>query len=485
MPEVPGSIGRTSWRACAALGMVALCLRAPRMVSRWDEITLAYAAYAEPAAARLGAGAGVDALTGWMGLHPPLWPLLHGMLEHLWPAPSAWMGLSVLASAAAAALVTRVGGPLAGLLMAVAPLQLAYAAEVHNYPLGVAFVALVLAVARGPWWALALAAVGAGWTHLLSGGIACGVVVERAARTRDRDAARLLGAVLLGLLPIAAGAVGKMGQDSTFSQPTLDVGAWLDLVWENTGWLGLALGVAGLLGLRRVTLGALLGGLAVFGAALFSGAAAGHQRPYFILLAPILLLSAGQWGQRRGRWASLALALLALARLPGVVQEEGQRLQAIAADAQAVRAIDHALSHAEPGDTLWLVAPALQADDDKTATSPVLARLSPWTPMPAARPVAFEYADWRYGQPRHYQGLVVHTSTELYEGPFDHVAGAVLSRSGRVWVVLYEHGPAAGLMERVERVLRPYARTATRFPVASGLGDDHLWLLTGIEGAAP
>ena len=349
----------------------------------------------------------------------------------------------------------------------VAALQLAYAAEVHNYPL-VAFVALVLAVARGPWWALALAAVGAGWTHLLSGGIACGVVVERAARTRDRDAARLLGAVLLGLLPIAAGAVGKMGQDSTFSQPTLDVGAWLDLVWENTGWLGLALGVAGILGLRRVTLGALLGGLAVFGAALFSGAAAGHQRPYFILLAPILLLSAGGGASAAGsgrRSPSPSRPRGCLGWSGGGAAPPGDRGGRAGRPRHrppvARRARRHPLARGAR-------TPGRRQDGDVPCPGAPLAL----DPDARGAPVAFEYADWRYGQPRHYQG----------RGPHLHgaVRGALRPCRGSGAVPVGARGwcctstDSGGLMERVERVLRPYARTATRFPVASGLGDDHL-----------
>jgi hypothetical protein len=143
------------------------------------------------------------------------------------------------------------------------------------------------------------------------------------------------------------------------------------------------------------------------------------------------------------------------------------------------RAVDEVLAASEPGDVVWLVAPALQPDDDKTATSKVLSHMTPWTPMPMDARVDFEYRDWRYGQPRRWRGRTVHTSTELYAGPFDHVAAEALDRGATIWVVLYEHGPATGLDQRVERVLQPYAAAGSIWPVEQGLGDDLLWQVLG------
>ena len=82
--------------------------------------------------------------------------------------------------------------------------------------------------------------------------------------------------------------------------------------------------------------------------------------------------------------------------------------------------------------------------------------------MPITRPVDFEYKDYRYGQPRRIDGIDVHTSTELESAPFDHVARAALDRGQRVWLVLYDHGPASGLEARVRRVLSPYDVVWTR-----------------------
>jgi len=479
-------------RVVAAMGGLALALRAPRIWARWDEITLAYAAYPEPTLSALRSGDLGGALTQWMGLHPPLWPLVHAVTELVAPSPLVWMGLSVGASVAAVALVTRAGGWAAGLALAVGPLQLAYAAEVNNYPLAVAMVALSLAAARGPWGLLAAAAVLAGWTHLLAGAAAGGVVLWRASRVERGTAARLLAATTLGLLPIAAGALRRMGESGTFTQPDLPLDGWLAMVWGAAGGPGLALagvGLAGLVWRRRdpvaasalAALGPL--GLALV-AALLSGAAAPHQRPYLLLLAPPLALGVGQVA-RLGRLAGGGVALLC-AGLAVVAATDNLRLHIdLRAQQSAPRAIDRALEGSAPGDVLWLVSPALQADDDKTATSAVLWRLGPAAWLPIAQPVDFEYRDWRYGQPRAWRGRTVHTSTELYAGPFDHAVGPAVAAGRRVWVVLYDHGPATGLDARVARLLRPYAVTEQRLPTEHGLGDDHLFVVSGLRGAAP
>ena len=129
------------------------------------------------------------------------------------------------------------------------------------------------------------------------------------------------------------------------------------------------------------------------------------------------------------------------------------------------------LAEAREGDTLWLLAPALRPDDDKTATAPVLWRLRPWRAMPIARPVPFDYVDYRYGQPRKWGPLTVHTSVELSDDIFDQVVGATLAEGGRAWLVLYEHAPATGLAARVARTLRPYETMSwqVEFPAQPGM----------------
>ena len=158
-----------------------------------------------------------------------------------------------------------------------------------------------------------------------------------------------------------------------------------------------------------------------------------------------------------------------------------QRVSAVMDDLERERGVDVALADTRPGDTVWLVSPALQTDDDKTASSGVLWRMRPWLSTPIARPDTFEYKDYRYGHPRHVDGRIVHTSTELYEAPFDHIAQAALARGQQVVVVLYDHSPATGLVERIERVLQPYTVSWQEVGEDRGLGRDKVASVTGLQ----
>ena len=57
----------------AAALIIGGLLRTMRVCARWDELTLAYAAYMEPLAESLGAGHPTALLGSWIGLHPPLY----------------------------------------------------------------------------------------------------------------------------------------------------------------------------------------------------------------------------------------------------------------------------------------------------------------------------------------------------------------------------------------------------------------------------
>lgn len=467
-----------------------LGLRALRVVARWDELTLAYAAYAEPVADALGRGQLLRAATTWVGLHPPLHPLLLGLSELVAPVPLLWLGGSAALSLLAVALVGREGGPLAAAVLATSPLQLADAAEVNNYPLATFSLALVLAAARGPWPALALAATLACWSHVLAGAGAAGVVLWRAAQAGPPDErGRLLLASALGAAPVVVGGLRRALEPGTFTQ---QAGAWQD-------WLGMAAGAVGLEGLllaplvalgllwrRGPALAAFLPVALVLGLALLTGAAAPHQRPYLGLLGPAAAVAVGAAvGRLPGRGARLAFAVVVLllcgGRAARGLPDQLAALRSIQADLHRERALDRALARSVPGDSLWVVVPALQPDDDKSATGPLMWRLPPWTPMPIARPVAFEYGDYRYGQPRDFRGRTIHTSTELSEVALDHVASAALAR-GRLFVVLADHGPAAGLRARVERALRPYGPQVEEVGEDVGLGTDLLYV---VDGPAP
>lgn len=466
--------------------LLGLLLRLLRVVARWDELTLAYAAYAEPVTDALSRGELLRAATTWVGLHPPLYGLLQACSELLLPVPLLWLLGSALASTAAVLVVGRTAGPVAAALLATSPLQLADAAEVNNYPLATLLLALALAAApRWRWPGLALVLVAAGWSHVLAAAGAAGILAWRLLQ-RDRPAEerpRLVLAFALGMAPVAAGALRRMGQSGTFDQPAAPVSDWLSMVADAVGPEGVVLSVLALVGLRGVVLAGWLPVALALGLALAVGAAAPHQRPYLDLLGPAAALAAaGAVARLSDRLPRHLLLWLVLATCLSRGLRQGvaevQTAREVLADQQRTRALDVALAESAPGDSLWVVVPALQADDDKSATGPLMWRLRPWFPMPIARPVPFEYTVPWYGQPRAWRGRTVHTATELQEEPFDHVA-AVALQQGRIFVVLADHGPATGLRERVERVLRPYAWTVEPVGEDHGLGVDRLYRVTG------
>ena len=66
---------------------LAVLLRAPHALVRWEETAWRYAGYPAETLALLRAG-DVGGLAGtFTGLHPPLWPLLHSALEVWAPVP--------------------------------------------------------------------------------------------------------------------------------------------------------------------------------------------------------------------------------------------------------------------------------------------------------------------------------------------------------------------------------------------------------------
>jgi hypothetical protein len=476
---------RPEWRRAASVAVVglALALRLPRAVLRWDEVALAYAAYAEPAVRALEAGDAVGLAASWVGLHPPLHAGLMALSELSVPVPALWLLFSVLASTAAVAAVCRVAGPVAGLVLATAPMQLAYAAEVNNYPLTVGAVGLLLLAARARWGWLVAAAALACQAHLLGAAAAGGVVLWRLLHPVDAaERPRLAAGAALVALPVVVGAARLLGQDTTFIQPAAEPGAWLEAAGGALGAPGVALAVIGLFGLRGPALSAFLPAAGLLAASLLSNAAAPHQLPYLAILGvPLAAGVAGAVARAGGGGPGVAVlvAVVALGLGGKGAHDAFGAVSALLAAQAEPRGVDRALAQAAPGDVVWLVAPALQADDDKSDTSAVLWRIPPWTPMPRAMRVPFEYRDWRYGQPRTVAGVDLHTSTELDAAAFDHVAVSALGAGADVWVVLYDHAPATGLEDRLARALRPYARTHVALPTHGGLGDDHVWHLSG------
>lgn len=461
---------------------VSAALRLLRGPARWDEIALAYAAYAEPVSRLVEQGRWSGLPASWVGLHPPLHALALAILDRIAPAPALWIGLAALCSLGAVIAVGRAAGPVAAAALGTAPLQLAYAGEVNNYPLATLAVALCLAAARGPWVALAGAVALAGWSHVLAGLAGLGVLGWRLLNPlAPGERPRLVALVGLGLLPVGAGAVRRMGLESTWGQGGLDPHALLEMGMGTlavAGWAALPLAALGLAGLRGPAFAAAIPLSLGLLAALVAGAAAAGQHPYLLLLGPPLAV--GLAGAASRPWIRVGALALCVGRgaLAGV--EEIGALARLTEDQHQPRAIDEALRLAAPRDLLWLVAPALQPDDDKTAVSPVLWRLSPWEAwwLP---PPGREQADPRRGQPRIWRGLEVHTSTTLDPAALDEAVLPALKAGSRAYVVLYEHEPAEGLRADVERALRPYRVQARAIGGDPELGEDRLYAVEGLR----
>ena len=479
---------------------LALLLRGLRFVNRWDEVALAYSAYAAPSGEALASGRWGDALSSWVGLHPPTHALLLAVIDLIWPSVGVWMALSIAFSLATVVVVGRAGGPLAALVVATAPFLVQDAAEINNYPLAALGIALLAVWQRAswPWFLLGVAA--AGWGHVLGLATAGGVTVWRLWRpVEPSERWRVAFGAALIAAPLVAGALRLAGQSSTFSQPDFEWSPWLEMVLQRGGGALGPMVMAALVGVcwtPRAPRVPLLVLSSVFGLALVMGVAAPHQRPYLGLFVPLVALAVGalaqsvsQWRPRVGRVVGALIGLGLLVQGVSVGSSEWRTANAIRADLERMRAVDEALRLSEPGDTVWLVAPALRPDDDKTDHSSVLWRFSPWSRMPRADipGVRYDFTDWLWGQPRQLDARTVHTSTELESGRFDRVVESAFDRDADVFVVLYDHEPATGLLERVTRTVRIYTPEHRVFARSQGLGDDQLWRLSppGASSARP
>ena len=414
--------------------MLALLLRLPRLVVRWEEWALHYAAYNLPTLEALLSGEYTEAGAMWVGLHPPLYPLLHSVMTALWPAPLLWMMFSVGASLAAVALLLHAEPKslMPGFLLATDPVQLHYAAEVNNYPLGV----LVLSYA---WWAyrrdrpihLAVAVGTACWTHVLAGCMALVLALLHAHR------ARILTSVGLLVVPLVATA-WSVGLDSgSRTQP--------DLLFElsvadaigrfGVGWVVL-LPIL-LIGLVRVRDAAILWGtgVALWLGLVLLGFAAPHQFPYATFVgvpaAAVLAAAAG-----RGRGLMSLIVVVAMVRSGTALVDDAKRVGSIWGDLRTERGIDHVWSISLPGDAIVLVRGPGAPDDDKRQHSPTLWRLPPWLPM---EPLFTTVRPDTVGQPRLLRGRRIYT--------FNHPIPAIGDIPGEhVFTVLYngaEQNPSA------------------------------------------
>ena len=104
-------------------------------------------------------------------------------------------------------------------------------------------------------------------------------------------------------------------------------------------------------------------------------------------------------------------------------------------------------------------------------------RFSPWSSMPewtGESEGAFEYVDYRYGQPRVIEGRVVHGSTDLAPEVVPEVVQGHLDAGRGVWFVLYDHGPANDYPGMMAGVLRDFDTDCQWVGEDVGLGVDRL-----------
>lgn len=468
-------------RRVALVCALAAALRGLHGLARWEETAWRYAGYPAETVEQLAAGQVGAAPLQFTGLHPPLWPLLHATMELLAPVPLLWLAFGVACSVVAVALVAREDA-LAGVLLAVSPIQIHYCAEVNQYPLALLFVAAAWRLAgRGSALGLGLAVAGAGWTHLLAGVFAAAAAARLPPWARWRA-----GALALALLsPLALPIAHTLGDDSTFRQPAFDTGLVVADWRDRFGMLGIGVVALAAVGARRRLreAGALLLCLGVLGGLVAARIAAPHQFPYVLFAGPPLALLAGsgaaalrQSVPRRAQTVIVGVVLLAVAQAVGVSRLDVAALSRLARSPH--RGVDVALAALDrpwtcaglpavdcSGDALILVSPPGVNDDDKRQHSETLWRLRPWWAMPRVQPVGVSWADHRHGHPRLVQGFAVY----VLDHPRDQLE-TLISAHPRAWVVVYDQGQHAAYTKELQARLRqaPTVREG-----------DHVYVLRG------
>jgi len=407
----------------AILGVAAL-LRAMRALARWDEVSWQYAAYNGPLIESLGAQDWPAALTTMTGLHPPGVYALLGMGELLWPVPLLALGLAALASLGAVIAMARVHW-LAGLAMALGPIQLHYAAELNNYPYLALLVALGWSHSQlrpSDWRGLGLLAGLAAWIH----GLALISILAAAATVCGRTMVKVGGVAALIALPLWWPVLRLATDRGSYIQPTPQVALILADAWGRFGpwpilWLGfLALGARR----RPRIMWAALGVAGFIWALQLARLAAPHQFPYWLALGPpaaLLLVEA------RSAWRGAILPILVI---QGLALGGRQALDLHTLMDAPAAGMELAWSRSLPGDAVILVAPPRTPDDDKRANSPSLWVLRPWQAMPLHRRSAVPLGEPSDGAPRVVQGRRVHVH--------DHVRSTILAATheqGQSYVV--------------------------------------------------
>ena len=420
----------------AALGILLFTVasRLVRVAGRWDEWALHYATYNEATRTALLSGNIIDALTGWVGLHPPGYPLLHSIASIVWPAPLVWLLISAVASTVAvwALLKAHPQTVIPALVIATDPVQIHYAAEVNNYPIATMLLALAwMAHRRDRPVLLAVVAFLSCWVHLI-GAVAVGLIAIMSRHRYHLIAVMACSSALL--IPEATGIVMDEGSRK---QPPLDLGSSLRDALDRFGPSWVVLVPVLIAGLHRSKEAALLwaGLLTVWVSTVWAGFAAPHQFPYacFLGIPAAALIGASSASRHR---LAVGVGVFLLARGLFASMGDGRRLVDVVQDQSRSRAIDVVLERAVEGDAIILVRGPGPPDDDKRHTSSVLWRISP---LDAAFPIPSERPATIGGHPFLIDGVRVYT--------FAHPRAAIGEVAGsRVFTILYdgaEQNPAA------------------------------------------
>ena len=415
-------------RAAAwAIMLFTVATRLLRAGCRWEEWGLHYAAYNRPALDALHIGDFATAATTWVGLHPPLYPLLHGLGTMAVPQPLIWGAFSALCSTLAVFFILRAHPQtvLPALLLATDPVQLHYAAEVNYYPLGVLLVSAAWWAARtGKTRTLTVMLVVAGWTHIMAGAACALIAVTQPKRLR------ILGFAFLGLIPMLAQAWILASDAGSQRQPSVNLEATLQDAIERFSVVWVILFPMVLLGFARAREAAVVwSGTAFFWLGTVSlGLAAPHQFPYAVFLGvPAAVLLAGSASRHMGFLSLIVTA--ALGRGAWMAAEIGSDTLTLIQDQSVHRGIDAVMSLSLPGDAIVLVRGPGAPDDDRRHISPTLWRLSPldvWLPLATGvRPdlvgqpmLVRGRRVYTFAHPRPAIGQVPgnHTFTVLYDG---------------------------------------------------------------------
>ncbi|HIA02267.1 MAG TPA: hypothetical protein EYN66_10215 [Myxococcales bacterium] len=405
---------------------IGVLLRLPRVFNRWDEWALHYAGYLNQAVASLQAGDIGSLFSAWTGLHPPLYSMVHAVLNQIWPAPMLWLSFAALCSALAVFLVGHQRAPAAwigALCLATDPIQVHYAAEINNYPMMVAWIALAWWGAdRGDWRIIALAGAGGAWTHAMAG-----VAIGLLGLTRP-NRLKILTSMLVVCAPLAFAGFELGLEAGNRNQPPLHVQASVLDALSRFGPFFLVLLPVLIRGCcRRVDIAVVWGGTLLFWAgSVVMGIAAPHQFPYALALG-VPAVMAIVAGCDRTALVRLVVAVC-LCRAIWIVHGESNAAHAIWKDQHQIRGIDRAIALSAPGDAIVLIRGLSEQDDDKRHTSPVLWRISPWEAMPA---INVPSPTHRQGQPRSWRDRAIYT--------FDEPRSAVGSiPEARVFTVLYD-----------------------------------------------